>query len=143
MGLKLLDHGSAEYKQMVQLRFQILRQPLGLTFTQEELDVEKDDILIAAFDEEEILGCCMLCKVDEHRLRLRQMAVLPDSQMKGVGATIISFAENIAKDRGFQYIIMHARDTAIGFYQKFGYRIVGDAFTEVNLPHHIMEKALL
>jgi len=63
--------------------------------------------------------------------------------MKGVGATIISFAENIAKDRGFKYIIMHARDTAIGFYQKFGYRIVGDAFTEVNLPHHIMEKALL
>jgi len=60
MGLKLLDHGSAEYKQMVQLRFQILRQPLGLTFTQEELDVEKDDILIAAFDEEEILVvvCC-------------------------------------------------------------------------------------
>jgi hypothetical protein len=46
MGLKLLDHGSAEYKQMVQLRFQILRQPLGLTFTQEELEVEKDDILI-------------------------------------------------------------------------------------------------
>ncbi len=143
MGLKQIDHGSAEYKQMVQLRFQILRQPLGLTFTPEELAAEQDEILIAAFDEDEILGCCMLCKVDAHRLRLRQMAVLPDSQLKGVGATIISFAENIAKDKGYQYIIMHARDTAIGFYEKFGYRIVGDCFTEVNLPHHIMEKALI
>jgi predicted GNAT family N-acyltransferase len=37
---------------------------------------------------------------------------------------------------------MHARDTAIGFYEKLGYKVKGDGFIEVNVPHHVMEKEL-
>jgi len=33
MALKQIDHGTKEYLQMVKLRNDILRQPLGLTFT--------------------------------------------------------------------------------------------------------------
>ena len=43
MALKIIKHGSKEYSQMVDLRFQILRKPLGLTFTPEELAAEKED----------------------------------------------------------------------------------------------------
>ncbi|MEO5943812.1 MAG: GNAT family N-acetyltransferase [Ferruginibacter sp.] len=142
MGLKQIDHGTKEYQQMVKLRMQILRQPLGLTFSKEELEKEKDNILIAAFDEDEMLGCCMLTKVDDKTLQLRQMAVNNNLQGKGIGASIMSFAENISRDRGYKKLLMHARDTAIGFYEKFGYKVVGNQFTEVNIPHHVMEKAL-
>jgi predicted GNAT family N-acyltransferase len=38
--------------------------------------------------------------------------------------------------------MMHARDSAIGFYEKFGYKVTGAPFTEVNLPHRLMEKQL-
>lgn len=41
MALKLIDHGTKEYQQMVKLRNEILRKPLGLTFTPEELEKEK------------------------------------------------------------------------------------------------------
>ena len=37
---------------MVQLRNDILRKPLGLNLTEEELDKEKDQVLIGAFEEE-------------------------------------------------------------------------------------------
>jgi N-acetylglutamate synthase-like GNAT family acetyltransferase len=142
MGLKQINHGSAEYRKMVELRNHILRQPLGLTFTEEELEQEKNEILIAAFDEDEIIGCCILTKFNEITLRLRQMAVLDSVQGTGIGASIVSFAENIARDKGFKYMVMHARDTALGFYEKFGYSSRGDVFIEVNLPHHVMEKEL-
>jgi len=142
MGLKQIDHGSNEYKQMVALRYSILREPLGMNFTAEELEKEKDHILIAAFEEEDMLGCCMLKKIDHHTLQLRQMAVKNNLQRKGIGASIISFAENISRDKGYRSIIMHARDTAIGFYEKFGYKVKGEPFTEINLPHHIMEKRI-
>ena len=143
MGLKQIDHGSAEYRQMVQLRNLILRQPLGLSFTEEELEKEKNDILIAAFDDDEILGCCMLCPLNNNTLRLRQMAVRDNLHGKGVGASIMTFAENLARDKGYSSMIMHARDTAIGFYEKFGYKVKGNEFIEVNVPHHVMEKPLL
>ena len=142
MGLKQIDYGSAEYDLMVELRKEILRTPLGLSFSEEELTSEKNEILIASFDDEEILGCCVLSPCGNNKIRLRQMAVKDEVQGKGIGASIISFAEAIARDKGFDIIIMHARDTAIGFYEKFGYKITGDVFYEVNLPHHLMEKEL-
>jgi GNAT superfamily N-acetyltransferase len=142
MGLKQIDHGGEDYNKMIVLRKQILRQPLGLSFTEEELNNEKDEILIAAFDEDLILGCCVLSKIDKEKIRLRQMAVLDTVQGKGIGASIMTFAENIARDKGFRYMIMHARNTAIGFYEKFGYRPKGEEFFEVNLPHRVMEKEL-
>lgn len=140
MGLKLIDHGSSEYKQMVALRHAVLRLPLGLTFTDEELEKEIHDILIGSFDEDEMLGCCILSKIDMHTLRLRQMAVNNNLQGKGVGASIIAFTENIASDKGYRKIMMHARNTAVGFYERFGYRVIGSEFYEVNLPHFVMEK---
>jgi len=142
MGLKQIDHGSAEYKKMVELRKEILRKPLGLDFSEEELANEKHDTLIAAFDDDEMVGCCMLCKETDEKIKLRQMAVHEDVQGKGLGAAILHFAENIARDKGFKTIFMHARETAVGFYEKLGYQINSEVFKEVNIPHYVMEKRL-
>ena len=142
MALKIIDHGTAEYRQMVKLRDDILRKPLGLRFTEDELEAEKDNLLIAAFEDERILGCCMLVEEKPGIARLRQMAVLNDLQGKGIGRALMNFAENIARDRGFRHIRMHARSNAVGFYEKVGYRAIGEPFMEVTIPHFIMEKKL-
>ncbi|HEX7690957.1 MAG TPA: GNAT family N-acetyltransferase, partial [Sediminibacterium sp.] len=75
-------------------------------------------------------------------VRLRQMAVTANLQGKGIGRALMSFAENIARDRGYRRLTMHARKTAIGFYEKNGYRICGPEFVEVTIPHFEMEKEL-
>lgn len=142
MGLKQIDHGTGEYKKMIALRQQILRQPLGLSFSFEELEREKDDLLIAAFDDDDMLGCCLLSKINNDTLRLRQMAVQNNLQGKGIGASIMSFVENLARDKGYKCLMMHARNTAIGFYERFGYKTRGDEFIEVGVPHHVMEKLI-
>jgi len=142
MALKQIDHGSKEYKQMVALRMEILRKPLGLSFTEDELAKEKDDILIGAFDEDKILACCLLTKVDNATIKLRQMAVQNNLQGKGIGASMMSFAETVARDKGYRKLMMHARNTAIGFYEKFDFKVKGAEFIEVNVPHHVMEKRL-
>lgn len=142
MALKIIDHGSPEYAQMVKLRDDILRKPLGLKFTRDELDAEKDNILIAAFDDDQMLGCCMLVEEEPGIIRLRQMAVLNDLQGKGIGRALMNFAENLARDRGFRCVRMHARLNALGFYEKVGYKVKGDQFEEITIPHFVMEKML-
>lgn len=142
MPIKQIDHGTKEYKQMLKLRHQILRKPLNLTFSTDELDREKNDVLIGAFDEDKILGCCLLTQVDKDCVRLRQMAVQNNLQGKGIGAAMMNFAENVARDLGYRKLIMHARKTAIGFYEKLGYKVSGKEFEEISLPHIIMEKKL-
>ena len=137
-----IDHGSTEYHKMVKLRDEILRKPLGLGFSDEELVAEKNDILIGAFEDGKILGCCLLTKEAPDTVRLRQMAVRSKQQGKGIGHSVMMFAETLARDRGFKKLIMHARDTAVGFYEKHGYTIKGPQFIEVSVPHHVMEKRL-
>ncbi|MBS1607806.1 MAG: GNAT family N-acetyltransferase [Bacteroidetes bacterium] len=142
MALKIIDHGTKEYQQMVKLREDILRKPLGLSFTPEELEEEKDNMLIAAFEDDRILGCCMLVEEEPGIVRMRQMAVLNDLQGKGIGRALMQFAENIARDHGYKSIMMHARKHAVGFYEKMGYKVKGGEFTEVTIPHLAMEKTL-
>ena len=142
MALMQIDHGSNHYLKMVQLRDMVLRKPLGLSFTDEELAHEKNDTHIVCIEDDKMLGCCVLVKQNADEVRLRQMAVAPNLHGKGIGASLLSFAENIAVDKGYKKMTMHARDTAIGFYEKLGYTVIGTAFEEVTIMHHVMEKEL-
>ena len=142
MALKIIDHGSREYEQMIKLRDDVLRKPLGLHFTPDELETEKNNLLMAAYEDDQMLGCCMLVEEGPETVRLRQMAVLNDLQGKGIGRALMSFAENLARDRGYKVMSMHARKNAVGFYEKMGYKVSSPEFIEVTIPHYVMEKQL-
>lgn len=142
MALKFIDYGTPEYHQMIDLRMQILRTPLGLSFTKEDLEKEQNDMLLGCFDEEQLEGCCLLTEVEPGTVKLRQMAVLYGLQGKGIGRVLMNFAENVARDAGYKKLTMHARKTAIGFYEKLGYTTCSDEFEEVTVPHFEMEKIL-
>ncbi len=142
MALKIIDYGTAAYQQMLKLRDDILRQPLGLSFSHEELEKEKNNLHMAAYEDDQMLGCCMLVEDGPQTVRLRQMAVINDLQGKGIGRALMQFAENIARDRGYKTITMHARKNAVGFYEKMGYKKIGKEFYEITIPHYVMEKEL-
>ena len=144
MILKIIAFNSPEYQKMVHLRTDILRTPLGLTLTKEDLALDKNDILIGYFNDScaELLACCVLTKIDEDIIKLRQMAVVENWQGKGIGRELILFAEKFAKKQGFNQMVMNARKVAIGFYQKLGYKIVSDEFIEVTIPHVKMDKTI-
>lgn len=142
MALKIIDYGSAEYQQMVELRNEILRRPLGLALDEQDIVSDKNNILIGAFEDDKMLGCCMLVKEDDNSVMLRQMAVRNQLQGKGIGRALMEFAETLARDVGCCEIAMHARTSAAGFYEKMGYRISGEAFTKLSISHVLMKKRI-
>lgn len=143
MPIRQVDHGSGEYLQMIQLREEILRKPLKLSFSPEELENERDDMHIGAFDDDELLGCCLLTRMNAQTIRLRQMAVINTLRGKGIGASMLFYAENLARDHGYSLLTMHARNSAIGFYSRMGYNASGEQFIEVTIPHYLMQKRLI
>ena len=143
MALRFIDYGSPEYQEMIALRMEILRKPLGLSFNEEDLAKEKDDILLGAFEDDQLVACCILTKVSEETCKLRQMAVHDKMQRNGIGAALMHFAENVARDAGFKSMIMNARKTAQGFYEKLGYKADGNEFIEVTIPHYEMRKNII
>ena len=139
----MIDTQSTDYDGMIDLRMKVLLDPIGIPRSYINPETEKNDLLLAAFENNQMVGCCILTPVDQSTLQLRQMAVESDLQKKGIGAAIVSFAEDLAKQKGFSKLIMHARNAVIPFYQKCGYSISGPEFFEVGIGHHKMEKELV
>ncbi len=126
---------------MLDLRNNILRVPLGLQLEEEDVATDKQNILIGAFEDDVMLGCCMLVE-DKGTVLLRQMAVKNDLQGKGIGRALMQFAENIAHDIGYREIRMYARKSVAGFYEKLGYKSSGDEFVKLTIPHIVMNKKI-
>lgn len=132
-----------EYDEAVCLRYEVLRRPLGLEFTPEQLAAEYADVHLAAFDRDaRLVGYLNLTPVDDDVLKMRQVAVNPDMQGKGIGSALVAESEVLAKKLGFKKIMLHARDTAVPFYLRLGYAVSGEGFVEVTIPHVKMEKKL-
>ena len=140
--IKIFAFDSSEYAQALQLRYRILRLPLGLEFTNEELEKDKYDIHVGLFDGEKIFACITLTRCENKRMKMRQVAVDGAAQGKGFGRALCKAGENYALENGFEIMFCNARKTAVPFYESMGYQIVSHEFTEVNIPHYTMEKKL-
>lgn len=137
---KIIEHNSPEYWQEVDLRYRVLRQPLGLEFKEEDLAAEADQIHMCAYHNGKLAGCLLLVIVDENTVKMRQVAVEPELQRQGIGQKLVSYAEYYAIENGYCRIELHARQTAVHFYLDLAYQIIGDPFLEVGIPHRKMVK---
>jgi len=136
-----VEHGSAQYWETVDLRRRILRTPLGLIFTDEELAAESREHHLAAYDDLGLAGCLVLVPYGEEA-KMRQVAVEPDRQGQGIGRVMVEEFERFARSAGYRRIVLNARDTAVPFYERLGYGIEGEMFEEVTIPHFRMVKNL-
>jgi len=138
--IKQVVFGSKMQLQSIALRNAVLREPLGLVFSKEELADEKLQIHLVAEVKKEIIGVLILVKINKETIKMRQFAVSTQYQQKGVGKAIVLFAENYCRVNNFQEIVLHAREAACNFYLKLGYKKIGAGFEEVGLPHYRMIK---
>lgn len=138
--IRIYDYESSEYMKELSLRNKVLRKPLGLNLFDEDLSQDEKDVHIGAFTSGKLVGCLLLSKVSDKIIKMRQVAVDEKEQGSGIGSRMVSFAEEWAKEHKFIKITMHARKKAAGFYIKRGYKIIGEEFTEVGIPHYTMEK---
>ena len=140
--IRTIRHASVEYDAAIALRRSVLRTPLGLDFSAEQLAAEATDTHICAFDDDVLVGTLVITPYTATTAKLRQMAVAPGKQGTGLGAQILAAAETHAREQGISQITLAARVTAQGFYEKNGYAPQGEVFTEVTIPHILMTKTL-
>jgi predicted GNAT family N-acyltransferase len=140
--VKTIVHDSPEYEAAVALRSSILRRPLGLSFSADELSAEAYSHHIGCYVDGELVGCLVLKPMDAGRIQMRQVAVDEKVRGRGIGRMMVKYSEDFARKLGFQEMILHAREAVVPFYEQLGYTKVGDCFIEVTIPHRVMVRAL-
>ena len=124
----------------IELRHRVLRAPLGLTFTADELDAEAEQRHFAGLLERQLIATVSVTQLPEGGVKLRQMVVDPDFQRRGWGRALLQEVERQLAEHGHRKLSLHARETAVGFYAAAGYLHEGETFEEVGLPHRRMIK---
>lgn len=143
MNTREIRYGSVDYQESLRLRSSILREPLGKQLTDEDLAGEDQQIHLGLYQNQQLMGCIVAKSIQVgHSVKLRQMAIAAEVQGKGFGRRLLRDAESLLRAQGFGGIELHARKTAIGFYEKQGYKSVGDFFLEQNIEHIRMQKTL-
>jgi predicted GNAT family N-acyltransferase len=143
MQVREVQYGGEEYRLLLAMRDRLLRAPLGLTWSQADLEGESEQLHFGLFDESDTLIACVVIKLlDSETAKLRQMAVDEPHRGAGVGRRLVQGVEEILRQKGVRRIEMDARKLAVGFYRKLGYQIEGDEFTQVTIPHFRMSRAI-
>lgn len=137
-----MPFGSSAQQASITLRERILRIPLGLRYSAEELAAEAGQEHIGAYYGDQLLGTLLLVPMDSNLLKMRQVAVDTDWQGRGVGKQMVAYSEAWGKAHGYTSMVLHARETAVSFYLGLGYEVVDEPFTEVGIPHRRMRKQL-
>lgn len=103
-------------------------------------DLDPDTFHLGYFEENEMKGIVTIMK-NGSVAQLRGMAVSEDCQGKGFGKMLIQKAEDILLKDKISKIWMNAREKAVPFYEKCGYKIEGEIFIIKPIGfHYLMAK---
>ena len=139
-----IDFGSSRYDELVQLRYKILLEPLGLKFLDSFRDKEAGYLHLGCIEglDDKLVGGLILAPVNNEEVRMMQVAVDTRYQGEGIGRELVKYAEKRAKQSGFSKIIMHAMLSVVNFYEKIGYTQEGDLFEENGITFAKMVKKI-
>jgi predicted GNAT family N-acyltransferase len=140
--IREIDYHSDEYNEELELRDKVLRKPLGMSLFVENLDKEKYDVHLGAFINKRMVGVLILTELTGSEVKMRQVAVEEEVRGNNIGKELVRYAEEFCKNKGYTLMVLNARKTAVGFYEKLGYDRLGEEFLEINIPHNKMHKHL-
>ena len=87
-------------------------------------------------------GSARLRFTPDREAKAERVAVLVRYRGRRLGAALMSAMEREARARGYGSVVLHAQDTAIGFYERLDYIPEGEPFTEADLVHVKMRKGV-
>ncbi len=132
-----------ELEAYYELRWRILREPWTQARESGRDEHESEAVHLTAWAESGLVGVGRVHMVSADQAQIRYMAVEPEYARHGIGGLILGGLEERAARMGARAIVLNARDTALGFYRKHGYRLVDQSSTLFHsIVHWRMQKDL-
>lgn len=134
----------AQFDAYYDLRWRILRapwdQPRGSERDEQE-DQSSHRMILT--DQQQVVAVGRLHTVGTDIGQIRYMAVDPDYQGQGLGQQILEALEHAAREQNLQHLVLHARESVLGFYQHQGYELLEQSHTLFGeITHYKMRKLL-
>lgn len=117
-----------EFERYYDLRWRVLRAPWNQPRGSERSGDEATSIHVMACEADRMPLAVGRANLEPDGIRawgrIRYMAVEPSQQGKGVGGLVLQALERRATENGVLGFVLDARQAAVPFYEKHGYRVV-------------------
>ncbi|HEC87002.1 MAG TPA: N-acetyltransferase [Thermoplasmatales archaeon] len=134
---------SEDFRRYYFLRWKILRKPLNLPLGSERDDIEDKAIHLMVCEKDTIpIAVARLHFNSNEEAQIRYMAVDEKYQGKGIGTMLLKELERRARERRAKYVVLNARESAVNFYRKNGYVVVGKPFILLGTIYHLKMRKL-
>jgi ribosomal protein S18 acetylase RimI-like enzyme len=101
------------------------------------------DHVIDLLEEDGHLVALVECIVEPDHLMIENLAVTPQAQGRGLGARLLTHAEDLARERGLGLVRLYTNKLFaenVAFYQKRGYRIDAETAFKGGLIVHMSKR---
>lgn len=113
-----------EWEAYYDIRYRLLRKQLGVARGEEKKPEDKIAEHLAVFLDGNMIGVGMVYG-ENGNARIRFIAVEEKHQRAGIGSLLIAALEGLARKKGFKKAVLWGDESAVGFYEKLGYRNAG------------------
>jgi predicted GNAT family N-acyltransferase len=141
---------TARLDEITELRVRVLRKNTPVTHADYPEDLLPDVVHLVIRENDSVVATSTWFSKEcpefpgTPAVQLKGMAVDDILQTTGHGRVLVDAGLLLARDRNAELVWARARDSAIGFYEKCGFRMVGDGFIDepTGMPHHIVVRNL-
>ena len=132
-----------EFERYYELRWRILRAPWNEPKGSEVDDNENDCFHVMATDDDKVIGVGRLQYNSNNEAQIRYMAVDDNYEGNGIGSSIVNALEQEATRTEHGLVVLDAREPAVGFYKKLGYKVKNKSYVLFDsIQHYRMIKLL-
>lgn len=129
MNVKEVDIGVAFYKQGLSIRRDNLFDGIENPNQYLQDPWEHKSIHVVVEVDSNVLGVGRLTYDEYGNGIVSQMAVKPDFRNRNIGFMILEHLIKLCVFRGSEKVYLSARESAVGFYEKMGFNVIGAKFS--------------
>ncbi|MDC7240051.1 MAG: GNAT family N-acetyltransferase [Spirochaetales bacterium] len=134
-----MDIRQIHWKDTIVLRHRVLWPEKPAEFC--HVDGDEQGIHFGAFVDEALV-CVASVFVDGSSARLRKFATEESLQGRGIGTRVLNEVIAYLKERDIEYFWCDARESAMGYYRRFGMEPRGERFYKAEVPYFRMGRTL-
>lgn len=132
--IKFIKSSDTEFEYVKCIRTAVFTNEQGADAQTEfdEYDSLADFALL--FDSDRPVGTARVVRLDKD-FKIGRIAILKEYRGKGYGAVIVRAVLEKAFQKGADKVYVDAQNYAVPFYEKIGFKVIGDEIKDRGLPH--------
>ena len=132
----------SDFEKYFEFRWRMLRNPWEQPPGSEQDELEHESFHTMVVDDtESVIAVGRVHFLSDSVAQIRYMAVAEHRQHQGLGRLVVDTLEQYVRSHGRHTVMLHARENALGFYQRQGYQTIRKSHVLYkSIQHYEMRK---